>query len=291
MKDQILGMLWGLHAGDALGATLEFKEPSPSWNTHTEVIGEGPFHWKPGAATDDTDLMMCVLRSLLSPQDFSFDHLKQEMLAWFAKEPKDIGTTTIKGLRHLKEGKPLRECGFRDEKFQGNGSLMRVAPMALLQIPHLDEVLKTQTLMTHGHELCVECDRIFIESVRLALDGANKKDILTKALQRSEKSSPFIFEYLKQIPTTEWSQLKTSGFCVETLGAAYWGLLRYEDFETALIAIVNRGDDSDSCGAVAGALCGAFYGADKIPQRWLAHLEFKNEILGHVERLLPTIGA
>lgn len=290
-KDRCSGMLLGLHAGDALGATLEFTPPSPAWNTHREILGEGPFQWKAGEATDDTDLMMCVLRSVESPRTISFEKLKEEMLIWFGSEPKDVGNTTIKGLRRLKEGYPLRECGFRDEQFQGNGSLMRVAPMALLTaVEEREDLLETQTLMTHGHELCVSCDRIFIASLDLALQGADKKEIYGAALALAENESPSIAWALRNIPATPWELLKTSGFCVETLAAAYWALLKFDNFEDAIVAVVNRGDDADTAGAVAGALCGAYYGAAAIPQAWREKLEFHHEILGHLERVLSKMG-
>jgi ADP-ribosyl-[dinitrogen reductase] hydrolase len=137
----------------------------------------------------------------------------------------------------------------------------------------------------------VACDQIFIESLKMALAGQSKETIFFRALTYAREASPVIFEYLKTIPETPWKNLKTSGFCVETLGAAYWALLNQENFENALIAVANRGDDSDSCAAVTGALCGAVYGVEAIPARWLEKLEFRTEIFGQVQRLLPIMAS
>lgn len=290
-------MLWGLHAGDSLGAPWEFLPPSAQWNEHTEIVGGGKFQWKPGEATDDTDLMLCVLRSLQSPFEISFDQLKQEMLAWMASNPPDIGNTTIKGLRNLQAGLPLLECGFVDDKFQGNGSIMRVAPLSLLQedsvgtyqgknIHSLTSIMEHQTKMTHGHIYCVESDRVFVAALKEALSGRDKAEIFEAALQEARKQSPLIVERVTQIPSQSWDQLSTSGFCVDTLCAGLWGFLKYDNFEDALVAVINRGDDSDSCGAVAGALCGAYYGVEAIPERWLRSLEFRDEI-AQVLRMKP----
>ncbi|WII73659.1 ADP-ribosylglycohydrolase family protein [Bdellovibrio sp. 22V] len=288
--DKVLGMLLGLHAGDSLGAPWEFLPPSPVWNKHTEIVGGGKFKWKVGEATDDTDLMLCVLRAIENPHLLSFDVLKKEMLKWYDSHPPDIGTTTIRGLRNLKAGLPLKSCGYVDNKFQGNGSIMRVAPLSLLaedangtyqgsQILTLDEVIETQTKMTHGHSLCVESDRVFIAALRAALRGGTKSGIYHAAIKEAGRVSETILKRLQQVITLPWEQLPTSGFCVDTLCAGMWALLRHDNFESALVAVVNRGDDSDSCGAVAGALCGAYYGLSAIPQRWLKVLEFHDEIV------------
>ncbi len=289
-QDKVLGMLWGLHAGDSLGAPLEFLPPSTAWNTHTEIIGGGKFNWKAGEATDDTDLMLCVMRSIQSSSEFSFDILKKEMLAWYESKPPDIGTTTIKGLKNLAAGLPLRECGFVNNEFQGNGSIMRVAPMSLMdehitihyegqtEQTSLKEVLETQTKMTHGHQHCVDCDVVFVAALKTALQGGGKAEIFASAKKEAQSISPTIAHRLESLLTLPWEELPTSGFCVDTLCAGLYAFMNYNFLEESLIAVVNRGDDSDSCGAVAGALCGAFYGSAAIPARWLNKLEFKEEI-------------
>ncbi|WP_374074109.1 ADP-ribosylglycohydrolase family protein [Bdellovibrio bacteriovorus] len=288
--EKVLGMLWGLHAGDSLGAPFEFLPPSSVWHLHTEIVGGGQFRWKVGEATDDTDLMLCVLRAIESPERISFDTLKTEMLAWFDSRPPDIGTTTIRGLRNLKAGLPLRLCGYVDEKFQGNGSLMRVAPLSLLndnatgtyqggQTFSLAENIETQTKMTHGHKNCVDSDRVLVAALKAVLNGYSKSGVYEVALNEAKKISPLIAERIQKIPTISWENLSTSGFCVDTLCAGLWAFMNYNTLEDALISVINRGDDSDSCGAVAGALCGAYYGASAIPARWLKTLEFREEIL------------
>jgi ADP-ribosyl-[dinitrogen reductase] hydrolase len=295
-RPQVLGMLLGLHAGDSLGATIEFLPASPDWDTHKEIIGGGEFHWKAGEATDDTDLMLCVLKSIRSQEELDFNLLKTEMLKWYHSSPPDIGNTTKKGLACLEANHPLRECGFVDEGFQGNGSIMRVAPLALLsdmasgvyedQVDaSLLDIIITQTKMTHGHQHCVDCDLIFVKALKAALSGASKQQIYFQALQTAKGASPLIAQRIEEVTTLEWGQVKTSGFCVDTLCAALWAFLKYDSFENAVVAIVNRGDDADSCGAVTGALCGAFYGIESIPKRWLQCLELHNDIVAEVERL------
>ncbi|WP_413291079.1 ADP-ribosylglycohydrolase family protein [Bdellovibrio sp. HCB337] len=289
-------MLLGLHAGDSLGATIEFLPASPAWNTHTEIIGGGEFHWKPGEATDDTDLMLCVLKSIRSIESFDFNILKAEMLNWYHSKPPDIGNTTKKGLANLEAGLPLRECGFVDNTFQGNGSIMRVAPLALMKenadgiykdahYSSLLNIMITQTKMTHGHQHCVDSDVIFIAALKSALAGDSKQQVYDRALQTAKDVSSEIALRIEALPHLSWSEMKTSGFCVDTLCAALWAFLKYNSLEESVTAIVNRGDDADSCGAVTGALCGAHYGVQAVPERWLQTLELKEAILQEIKRL------
>ena len=66
----------------------------------------------------------------------------------------------------------------------------------------------------------------------------------------------------------------------ETLAIAIYCALKYSnDFEKAMIAAVNHKGDSDSTGAVAGNILGAYLGMSAIPKKFLTNLELKNVIL------------
>lgn len=55
---------------------------------------------------------------------------------------------------------------------------------------------------------------------------------------------------------------------VDTLECALWGFFKYDTWEKGAIAVVNRGGDSDTAGAVYGALAGVYYGVESIPEKW-----------------------
>ncbi|KAF2642917.1 hypothetical protein P280DRAFT_467045 [Massarina eburnea CBS 473.64] len=111
-----LGALLGVHAGDSLGATLEFQPHHQIKATHPtghrEITGGGPFSWPAGAATDDTDLTRCVLlayhtRHKSSTGADNFDiatHAADWMLKWYTGDwpnrspgipPIDMGGATV----------------------------------------------------------------------------------------------------------------------------------------------------------------------------------------------------
>ncbi|MCX7979061.1 MAG: ADP-ribosylglycohydrolase family protein [Bdellovibrionaceae bacterium] len=280
-----LGAFVGLHAGDSLGATLEFCPPQPSPTSHCEILGGGEFNWRAGQGTDDTDLMLCVLRSIVSPNNLDLMKLKSEFLIWYRSNPPDIGHTTRRGMQRLEQGLPLAECGPRDELAQGNGSLMRAAPLCLLEEQELERVLETQCRMTHGHENCVVADRVYLHVLRALLHGADKKQAYLMALDSSKGLSKTLYEMLLAVPQMSWSELNSQGHCFSTLQVALWGLYHTDNFVSAVVHVVNRGGDADTAGAVTGALAGALYGYDAIPHRWRVLLELRQEIETELDRL------
>lgn len=295
-KDRALGMLWGLHCGDSLGATLEFGPPSISPLYHNNIIGLGPFNWTPGAATDDTDLMLFVFKALKHKGTFfDFEDLKASLLAWADSKPKDIGNTTKKGIENLRLGLPYRECGYKHPTMYGNGSIMRAAPLALYTGSDLSEVVQTQCLMTHGHEICVEIDLIYIQILKKLLAGIEVKEVLKTLFidleKKAEKAALFqeILGILKTNAESPWDSLNTSGHAVWTLGAGIWALNQCHQGlkpDKALIMVANRGDDSDTCAAVAGALLGGAYGYQVWPEEWLQILEKRQQIKALLEQVL-----
>ncbi|MEJ7651932.1 MAG: ADP-ribosylglycohydrolase family protein [Chloroflexia bacterium] len=91
-------------------------------------------------------------------------------------------------------------------------------------------------------------------------------------------------------PPTNRSATQGGRHVLDTLESALWAFENTDSLEEALVAAVNRGGDADTRGAVVGALAGARYGEDAIPERWLDLLEGSDEIANLAEQLL-RIGA
>ena len=107
IEDRILGGLLGVHVGDALGAAHEFqpwdtirRPDDPDWRPR-DIVGGGVFDWAPGAATDDTDLTLAVLRTYLTPGGFQLEGAADAMLAWLDAGPRDVGGATSRRSRGL----------------------------------------------------------------------------------------------------------------------------------------------------------------------------------------------
>ena len=274
-KDKALGMLLGLHCGDSLGATLEFKNSSKHPNFHTEITGGGMFNWKPGAPTDDTEMMVCLLHSLVRNNGvFSAPLTAKYYIAWVNTNPPDIGSTVRRGIYKLEEG--IYDDGDQAVNSQANGSIMRCAPLALFyKFDDLELVSHAQAKMTHGHPLCLKLDYIYLTTLSIILNyDLSIDNILGHVIEYCKRANLYDFsEQVRNIRNVPWSKLKTTGYVWDTFYSALWGLVNTNSAEEAIISVVNRGDDADTCGAVTGALVGAYYGKHNLPIRWLNTLD------------------
>lgn len=275
-------MLLGLHCGDSLGATLEFCSPQAKENWQRDIIGGGYFRWKPGDATDDTDLALTILESL-EGNSFNQKTCINKMIAWLNNNPKDVGLTTRTGIEALEQGlvpEPTISLA--------NGSLMRCSPLALLEIPQeqLNIYIEQACVLTHNNPKCVYLDKVFIQILKFAMTAQNKKDVFDFAKKLTAKNLE-IASRIEIIPTTPWEQLSTRGYVVDGLICALWSLYHGKNFEEGLIYVVNRGDDSDTNGAISGALLGAFYGVEAIPERFLEKLQYRQKIIDLVNSRTP----
>ncbi|KAK0736337.1 ADP-ribosylation/Crystallin J1 [Apiosordaria backusii] len=174
---RVLGALLGVHAGDSLGATLEFmsweeiqrKFPSPL----RDIIGGGHFGWKAGDATDDTDLTRAVLLAYYAEarQKAGKGEGVVEKAAWYfvdwfegrdwpgrvkGTKPRDIGGATAHGILTFKAHGDVKKSGAGEGR-AGNGSLMRCIPTALFQLDPekmVDESVAISAV-THDDSCCV----------------------------------------------------------------------------------------------------------------------------------------
>jgi ADP-ribosyl-[dinitrogen reductase] hydrolase len=282
-KERAVGILLGLHIGDSLGATLEFEPPRNRENFHTEIVGGGSLNWKAGEPTDDTTMMLMLLESMVEQGEFDPYDISGKFMEWKATDPKDMGRTTYYAIENMIQGKPVGKWGMPGVFDQGNGSLMRCAPLALFD-QFCFKLCREQAALTHAHPNCAICDFIFIRAIQKAATGVDKWEIYREALKTAHDMGSDVYSELKKVERTSWDQLPTTGFVLHTLAAAFWALLNTDNFESSLIEIVNRGDDADTCGAVTGALCAAYYGLEQIPIRWLDRIQEREKITDLVER-------
>ena len=292
------GCLLGLAVGDALGTAVEFESPG-SFRPVEDIIGGGPFGLRAGEWTDDTSMALCLAESLVEKRGFDLADQLRNYVRWYRDghmsatgEFVDIGNATREALERFGEtGEPY--AGSRDPKKAGNGSIMRLAPVALFYargslrpsegergseaIERCGESSKT----THGAENCVDACRYLGGLIIGAVNGADKEDLLR------ENYCP-VAGYFGNMPLSEEvagvasgsfkgkepPEIRGTGYVVASLEAALWAFHKSDSFEEGALLAVNLGDDADTTGAVYGQLAGAFYGERGIPSPWrrkLAH--------------------
>ena len=276
--DKKLGALIGLMVGDALGTTLEFslRDAKPR---HTEIKGGGPFNLQAGYFTDDTSMALALADSLQTCGEFDPHDLMDKFVDWYKKgaySPTnncfDIGMATRDALdKYRATGKPF--AGSDNPNSAGNGSLMRLAPVAVMYADDVKaaiEVAALQSKTTHAAPECIAACEYFALLLCEAICGKSKDEVLKNRDYSSSQKVKIIAN--GGYKTKCRDEISSSGYVIATLEAALWAVFNTNSFEEALILAVNLGDDADTIGAVTGQIAGAIYGFENIPQRWLNKL-------------------
>lgn len=267
VHERALAALLGVAIGDALGATTEFLTPSEvrrQFGVLSEIRGGGWLHLPLGAVTDDTEMSLCIARSLTAC-GFSSKDIADRFVAWLRTRPRDVGATCRRGIRrYLLEG-TLE--GTANEADAGNGAVMRVAPIALAtvgSVPLLYDWAVAQAHITHHHDLSDAACMLVGHLVHLALLGHSKSRLST-----------LTSDFLRRFPIFQYSDFKgyCSAYVVDTMRTVLHSFFTTKSFEECLVATVNYGGDADTSGAIAGAIAGAYYGLETIPKRWLLALD------------------
>jgi ADP-ribosylglycohydrolase len=271
-SDRTVGCLVGLAVCDALGTTLEFSRPG-TFDPIDDMLGGGPFGLDPGQWTDDTSMALCLADSLVECGGFDPADQMRRYVRWWRTGHRssrpgrcfDIGVTVRQALARFEQaGEPF--AGATDEYSAGNGSLMRLGPVAMFYasnpagaIARADDSSRT----THGAAEAVDACRYFAALLVGALRGEPKPVLLSKTF------------YAKSVP--EGGAMLAPRIREIASGS-------YNFREGALLA-VNLGDDADTTGAVYGQLAGAFYGAGAIPRDWRDRLYEGDAIAALARRL------
>jgi ADP-ribosyl-[dinitrogen reductase] hydrolase len=294
LRNRYRGSLLGMAAGDALGATVEFMtraQIQESYGVHREIIGGGWLGLQAGEVTDDTQMALCIARSITNQARFDPEDVAVHFVDWYRSNPPDIGNTTRRSLEYLAQGLPWDAAGKRTHlelrpRDASNGSLMRCAPIALYA--RRDAVANAQhsadsSVITHANPIAVDACVAFNAAVAVLLDDP-RADFRAAALAAA--GEPEVRAALEEAPRADPALLPAGGHVIATLRAAAWAVVTSGSFEEAVVAAVNLGDDADTTGAVTGALAGARWGLDAIPSRWRDALLVREELLSLSDGLL-----
>jgi ADP-ribosyl-[dinitrogen reductase] hydrolase len=288
--DAAKGALLGLACGDALGRPVEFR--SPDWiadqhGTVTEMLGHGTHGQPAGTVTDDTDMALCIARSLAEQQTFDGQDIADRFADWYDDGPFDVGLMTADAISEYQSGTSWRDAGREvwqrraEGSNAGNGSIMRCAPHAIAFADNpaaLDTVSKQSSAITHYDSRCQYGCVLFNHTIAGYLNSTDHP--LTDAIAHIEGEAPDeLVETIRLVPDlVNEDQLQNTGYVVHTLQTSLYDALTADTAEDAIVTSVNRGGDTDTLGAVTGAIAGARFGADALPDRWLDTLADRDEL-------------
>jgi len=295
-KERVLAGLWGALIGDALGVPVEFKSRAEvQANPVTDLRGHGTHHQEAGTWSDDGALMLCTVESLLN-HEFDTADMGRRFVSWYEHglwtargEVFDVGLTTADALRRIHAGVPAEEAGGRDEHSNGNGSLMRILPVALRfskqPANEFRDHLERASAITHGHARSRMACVFYGLVVRELMAGSSRtaafesaRSTFTTIYGQEPELAAFRHVVKDDFSLLPEEEIVSTGYVIHTLHASLWCLLTTTSFDACVLKAVNLGGDSDTTGCVAGGLAGVAYGPRSIPAEWIQQLARHEEL-------------
>ena len=297
LYERFIPAIYGGIIGDALGVPHEFRE-RVSFPRVSGMEGHGTHNQEPGTWSDDTSMTLCLIENII--ENGNQDTLMRKFVDYYKSgywtpfgKMFDIGYATRRALETYIQGTSAEECGQVGEHDNGNGALMRIAPVAFtmgnnFDFPSLARNVEQYATITHAHPRstlgCIIYSgllfRLFYnDDFSRALDVVT--ELCEKHLINTKYEKEFVsYEHLfnKSVKNLTMAEIVSDGYVVHSLEAALWCCFQTGNFRDAVLAAVNLGGDTDTIGAIAGTLAGTFHKIDGIPGEWLGIIKRKDDI-------------
>ena len=294
--DRLAGGVWGHLVGDAMGVPYEGRSQEQVGTVQFGAVGT--HSQPPGTWSDDGGLMLALLDSLVS---VGFDTTDQGLraLAWLigpAYKPGpvfSIGGTTEDALVRIAGGVAAESAGGNEEWNNGNGSLMRILPIALVGFEREPATLVDWSFrasrITHAHPRSrVTCALYTLLAAELLNGEANRIRALEVALA---KLAPLVSgaeaDELMLIRTHEGRD--GSFYVVDTFWSAWDAFSKSESFSQTIVRAITYGNDTDTTAAVAGGLAGIYWGIGGIPVEWRESMRGREIVEAAIQRLSSEV--
>jgi len=322
--DRLRAILFGLAIGDALGNTTESRRPRDRARDHGEITGYLPNRHaggrRVGLPSDDTQMAFWLLEHLLDTGRLAPDTLAQ---TFATREIYGIGQSVREFRANLNRGIPWDQAGADSA---GNGAIMRVAPMLVLQPvrsgPALARDIATCAAVTHNEPGAIASAVAWVRLLAhlAATPGKPARDeILDLFLalhtplegpthyrpRGGEMAGRFegsLTAFLKEtvpdglarsLDVLDFGDLTYSGaFLLETLPVTLFIIARYiDDPDQAILTAVNHTRDNDTIASLVATAMGALHGMEAFRPDWIDGLLGRTgpDDDGKVQRLLARL--
>jgi poly(ADP-ribose) glycohydrolase ARH3 len=286
LLDNFLGSAMGTFVGDALG------EPVEGW-PHRAIYSRFGLLDKlvrgEGRYTDDTQMMIGVLETLVENGGFDPAVCARKFQENF-DPTRGYGRRIFGVMERIRQGISWDQVG--TDSF-GNGGAMRIAPIGCFCYHDLQAIKDNAILsarITHNHPEGLAGAAAQATAVGLALQHSLSSepiepdkfvDKITSQVIDIDRGFAGSVEGIKSLPKGSVLEMigaiagryKLSLRAIESVPAAIGAFVLTDSFRDALVLAVNLGGDTDTIGAMAGAIAGAYYGYGQIPKVWLKPLE------------------
>jgi ADP-ribosyl-[dinitrogen reductase] hydrolase len=308
LRDRYRGVMLGVAVGNALGTPAEGESQHAIRRHWPQRLTEIDTAERDRPWDDDLAQTALLAEALLRTDDLNPDYFGQQLVRWSRENGRGIGLLTREVVTQIESGTPALDAARAvwersGWSTAGNGAVMRCSPVALrcrTSGSYLVRTARTSARMTHYDGRC-EWSTVSV-SVALAQvlagrtpDVVQMADALEEVEAREAESAAMeqVLEAVRPVGDLSLADLQLDdpmdmGYTLKAMRVALWCSLRDESFESVVTDIVNAGGDTDTNGAVAGAVMGARHGAADIPTRWVERVPEVDRLTGLADGLLEA---
>ncbi|WMT51562.1 MAG: ADP-ribosylglycohydrolase family protein [Ferroplasma sp.] len=310
LMNKILGVLYGVAIGDAMGMPTTFmsrdqiKAKYGKVTNFLEAPMEGSVHSKlvRGEYTDDTELTYMVADSIISRRQVDPEDMANRLVKW--ADDNDILNTTLIGpstrsaIKNLKSGVPYSLTG---KNGTTNGCAMKISPVGIFDAfsdgeKTVQDVINA-CLCTHNTALAISGAAAISFAVKKAVSvGQDTQAVYEASLEGADMGAQLMGDPAKSISLRikEAIGIANSGNNFDSfLNNLYnfilkpqWALTEDSvpaaisiflysggNFRNSILLACNLGADSDTIGGMVGAMAGSYAGFNNIPNEWVKTID------------------
>jgi ADP-ribosylglycohydrolase len=310
---KVYGCLAGVAVGDALGmpaagfTPAEIREKFGYIDGLLDAPPGHPFHdgLRKGHVTDDTELTMLLVEMILEDGAVTPDGMARRILNWATEkrllETGLLGPSTSRAIRALMEGGDPSETGRYGTT---NGAAMKISPIGIInayKVENIVDDVEKVCLPTHGTSVAISAASAVAAAVAEALRPASTVTSVVEAAKTYSKmgnergrqvTHPSVtrrIELALDLIEGEASPWKAAEVLYDYIGAdvsitnsvpTSFGLFVASEGDpmVTIESAVNMGGDTDTIGAIAGGIAGAFKGIDAFPEDMVRQVEEESSL-------------
>lgn len=309
LMDRARGVMLGVVVGNLLGLPIEGR----SRQRIKELYPHGVTEIRPGEMAkpmDDDPAQSVELAEALLEGGNLAERFSARLIAWRRLNGRGMGRTTRQSIAQLEDRVPPPVAAYAVFRAKGenapNGGIMRCAPVAIARRRQPDLLVRdtADSCAVSHYAPASQWSCVIVNAATTILlsggvpdlkqllaaaradgcpdlaAGAKAAGVPTRFLENAARgcSSPGDMDWMR-------GNRGPKGHTVLTMQSGLWAATTPLNFEDALIALVNAGGETDTNGALAGAMLGARYGASAIPPRWTSHVAQQERLIDLAERL------